>query len=114
MNLQNKNIFILGLAKFDNEIESTSFTIAKHLAAENNVFYIENPYTWKSFIFKKYARGIELRQKYFSFNSDQLINTSVPNLKVIVSPPLAPINWLPEGMIYRAALKLNEKIILHR
>ena len=38
--LKNSIIFILSNAKFDSELQSTSYTIAKYLANDNQVFYI--------------------------------------------------------------------------
>jgi teichuronic acid biosynthesis glycosyltransferase TuaH len=109
-----RTIFILGMDRFGSGIESTMFTIAKHLARDNQVFYIENPYTWKSFIVRNEKEAIERRRAFFSFGSDKVMNTGCPNLKVLVAPPLVSINWLPEGKVYRFLLRINEKIILHR
>jgi teichuronic acid biosynthesis glycosyltransferase TuaH len=114
MELSGKYIFMLGLPKFDSKIESTNFTLAKHLAQSNFVFYIENPYTWKELLFKRNKSELDRRRNFFPFNSDKVIHTSVPNLKVLITPPAISINWLPEGRIYRAILKINEKIMLHR
>jgi glycosyltransferase involved in cell wall biosynthesis len=110
MDLRNKNIFILGLAKYNTEIESTTFTLAKHLARHNQVFYIENPYTWKDLLLSKKHR--EQRKKKQLLSTNDIIETGTPNLKVIMVPPLASINGLPEGKIYRAMLKANERIIV--
>jgi glycosyltransferase involved in cell wall biosynthesis len=57
---------------------------------------------------------VKRRKEYFPFNSDKLINTTLPNLKVLITPPLISINWLPESKLYRSILKVNERIIIHR
>jgi glycosyltransferase involved in cell wall biosynthesis len=110
MELCDKNIFILGLAKYNSEIESTTFTLAKHLARKNQVFYVENPYTWKDLVLNRKNR--EQRKKAKSISTQNIIETDSPNLKVIIIPPLASINWLPEGKFYRSALRINEHTIL--
>jgi glycosyltransferase involved in cell wall biosynthesis len=114
MSLTNQYIFILGTTKYDNLYESASFTIAKHLAESNYVYYIENPFTWKDYF--KYRGKAEMisRKDYFSFSSDGIISTENPNLKIIITPPLLSINFLPEGKIYRWLLKINERIIAKR
>lgn len=114
MNLSNQSIFILGTTKFDNPYESASYTIAKHLAKNNHVFYIENPFTWKDYL--KYKGKIEFtkRKGLFSKKSDGLLSTSIPNLKIIITPLLLSINFLPEGPLYRFLLKINERIIRSR
>jgi len=114
MSLKNRNIFILGTAKFDGPYESTSFTIAKYLAKDNFVYYIENPFTWKDYFKYKGQREYEVRKDYFSTSSSGLIDTEIKNLKVLITPPLLSINFLPEGYFYRQVLKINERIIAKR
>jgi len=38
----------------------------------------------------------------------------IPNLKIIITPPVPSINILPEGILYRLALKINELIVAKR
>lgn len=114
MALENKHIFILGTAKFDGPYESTSYTVAKYLAKNNKVYYIENPYTWKDYFREKGQESFNRRKEYFKTSSDGLLDTSIPNLKIVITPPLLSINFLPEGFIYRQILKINEAIIAKR
>jgi glycosyltransferase involved in cell wall biosynthesis len=114
MALSNQVIFILGTTKFDNEYESASYTIAKYLAQNNQVYYIENPYTWKDYFKLKNTVQLEKRKKHFSPGSDGLIDTEIPNLKIVITPLLLSINFLPEGFIYRQLLKYNESKISKR
>jgi teichuronic acid biosynthesis glycosyltransferase TuaH len=113
MNLSNKVIFILGIAKFDGPYESTSYTVAKYLSASNKVYYIDYPYTWKDY-FTKRDELFQKRKAYFSKNSDGIIDTKLVSLKIVIIPPLLSINFLKEGLLYRALLKFNESIILKR
>ena len=69
MALRDKDIFIFGLPKFDSEIESTIFTLARHLARNNRVFYIENPYTWKDSILQRKQIDHKRRKQQYSFAS---------------------------------------------
>ena len=114
MKLTNQYIFILGTTKFDNPYESASYTIAKYLAKDNYVFYIENPFTWKDYFqFRKKDEFVR-RKDYFSPASDGILSTQIPNLSVIITPLLLSINFLPDGKIYRRLLKINESIIAER
>lgn len=114
MRLTNRSIFILGTTKFDNPYESTTFTIAKYLAKENDVYYVENPFTLKDFYQKKATPEFERRKDYFPRSSDGIVQTDIPRLKIVITPPLLSINFLPEGPIYRLLLKINESIIARR
>jgi len=114
MLLKDKHIFILGATKFDGPDQSTSYNTAKELAKNNFVYYIDYPITWKDFFKQKGTEQIRARKKYFSPFSDGLKSGEIKNLKIIISPPLISINFLPEGKIYRLLLKFNELIIRHR
>lgn len=112
--LRNKTIFILGTAKFDAPYQSTSFTIATYLAKNNTVFYIDYPFTWRDYF--KYRDSIEFEKRlsYFSRSSDGIMPTQTPGLSIVITPPLLPINFLPEGKLYRMLLKYNETAIIER
>ena len=114
MKLTNQYIFILGTTKFDNPYESASYTLAKYLAKDNHVFYIENPFTWKDYFHLRHKEEFLRRKGYFSLASDGILSTQIPNLNVIITPPLLSINFLPEGKLYRLLLKINEAAIARR
>jgi glycosyltransferase involved in cell wall biosynthesis len=114
MILEGKYIFILGLMKFDGEYESTNFTIAKHLAKNNQVFYVDNPYTWRDYLKLRGTYKFKVRKPHFSLIGGGIIKTEVPGLNVVITPPLASIHFLPEGKLYRALLAINQLIIVNR
>ena len=111
MGIKNQNIIIVSQMQFDQRLESTNYTMAKHLAKDNFVFYVDRPYTWRDYFKFKNTDGFKVRRPHFFNSSDCIINTELPNLKIIISPPLPSINMLPEGRLYRAALKLNEWLL---
>jgi teichuronic acid biosynthesis glycosyltransferase TuaH len=111
MKLNGHTIVIFGLPRMDSEIESTNYTTAKLLAKNNRVFYVENPYTLKDYFQLRNSAQGQLRKGYFSLFNTNLIETDIPGLSVIVPPVVFSINFLPEGFLYRAALKVNEAIL---
>lgn len=114
MILKDKIIFVFGIAKFDGLYESTSFTTAKYLAKENDVFYIDYPFTIKDYVFKKNRAQFNKRRNAFLSSKDSLLDTDIDRLKILVLPPLLSINFLPEGWLYRTLLRLNEFLIVKR
>ena len=59
-----KCIFFFGITRFDAPVESTSYTLAKELAKNNNlVFYIEYPYTFADKIKQGKTSELSLRKK---------------------------------------------------
>ncbi len=113
MRLANRNIIILGHAKFDSVVESTAYTIANYLARTNRVFYAEHPFTWRDYFRFKGQPEFDRRAPYF-FGNDGVIETAVPNLHVIVTPPVLSINFLPENAFYRTLLRVNDHIVARR
>lgn len=115
MLLKNKIIIFLGNARFDGNIKSTSFFIAQNLAKHNKVFFVDYPFTLKDYFKTSFnTPELRLRKQKFSLFSDGRIRTKVENLEIIVTPPVLPINFLPEGAIFRWLLKFNQSIIARR
>ncbi|HEY0895879.1 MAG TPA: glycosyltransferase [Sphingobacteriaceae bacterium] len=114
MSARGKTIFILGAARFDSPVASTSFTLAKHLAQNNRVYYIDYPFTWRDQIALRHTKEFKTREKYFRRSSKPYFTTENPNLKVLIVPPVASINFLPEGRLYRFLLSLVERTIRNR
>ncbi len=111
MKFQHVPIFILGAAKYDSPLESTSYTIARHLAKNHQVFYIDYPFTWKDCIRLRNTPEYRNRKPAFEQVSARVRDTDIPSLKVMILPPVPSINFLPEGGLYRYLLGLIEKKI---
>lgn len=112
--LRGKDIIMFSLMRFDDPIESTNYAMAKELARHNRVFYIDNPYTFRDGIELGGTTGHTLRKPHFGRGESGVIDTELPNLKVVITSPVLSINWMPEGALYRAALRFNERIIRRR
>lgn len=116
MVLKNKVIIILGNTRYDGPIQATSVFIAQNLALDNKVFFIDYPFTIKDFfshLLKKNSLSAERRKKYSLF-SDGLLQTELAGLKIVITPPVIPVNFLPEGKTYRNMLRFNEWLIRRR
>src|SRR5690606_41412694 len=112
MELKNQTIFILGITKFDADIESTSFTTAKFLAQDNDVYYIDYPYTYKDYLLDwRTDRHKNRRRSFFSVESS-LLSTGIERLKVLVLPPILPINFFKEDRFYMSFLSFNQYLLV--
>src|ERR1035437_3613673 len=114
MSLKGQNIIIFSQMQFDNHLESTNYIMAKHLAQDNYVYYVDRPYTWRDYIQFRKTPGFRVRKPHFFSSKNSFIQTEIPNLKIIITPPVPSINILPEGKLYRMALKINELIVAKR
>jgi len=111
--LRNEHIIILGLPRFDGPYESTNITIARELSKENDVYYIDNPITWKDYLLLKDSADITKRKPFFHAKSNGIIQQG-GRLRFVITPPVLSLNFLPEGWLYRKLLAYNENIIRKR
>jgi glycosyltransferase involved in cell wall biosynthesis len=111
MSLKDQNIVIFSQMQFDGKLESTNYTMAKLLAKDNIVYYVDRPYTWRDYFKFKNTTGFKIRRPHFFSAKNCLIQTDIPNLKIVISPPVPSINMLPEGRLYRLAVKINERLV---
>src|ERR1700735_5399001 len=100
MSLKDQHIIIFSQMQFDGRLESTNYTMAKHLAEDNMVYYVDRPYTWRDYIKFRNTEEFHTRKPHFFSSSNSLIETGIPNLKIIITPPVPSINMLPEGKLY--------------
>lgn len=115
MKTDSKCILLFGYGRFDQRFETVSYILAKELAKKNNkVYYIDYPFTTKDVIRSKKTESYRVREKAFKGDNNGIIETSIPNLKIVVLPPLWSIHFLPEGKLYRKLLQINEKRIAQR
>jgi glycosyltransferase involved in cell wall biosynthesis len=115
MQANNKTIFLFGFSRFDHQYESVSFILAKEFAKNNHtVYYIDYPFTSKDAIKLKQTEAYKVRKDAFAGKNDGIIKTSIPNLNILIVPPLYSLHFLPEGKIYRTLLQLNDKKIAGR
>jgi len=111
MSLKKHSIIIFSQMQFDGRLESTNYTMAKHLAKQNLVYYVDRPYTWRDYIQFRNTPGFNTRKPHFFSAANSVIDTEIPNLKIVITPPVPSINMLPEGRLYRLAVKFNEFIV---
>lgn len=101
MELKDKVIVILGATRFDWKFESTSYHTAKFLAENNDVYYVDFPYTLKDYFKRNQQSDIALRIPHFKKGAKGILDTGFPGLKILILPLLLSLNFLPEGRIYR-------------
>jgi len=114
MGIKKTPIIIFSNMRYDSPIEATSLFIARNLAEDRLVYYVVYPYTIKDFIDNKTNDTfLKLRKSFFNVD-DALIDTEIPNLKNLILPLVTPINFIPEGKVFRKLLKFNERLIVKR
>lgn len=107
-------IFIFSNMRYDSPIEATSLFLARSLARDREVYYIQYPYTIKDYLRDKDSPKFTAIKGSLFNASKAVLNTEIPNLKKVILPVVLPINFLSEGKTYRRILKINERSIVRR
>ena len=107
-------VFIFSNMRYDSPIEATSLFLARSLARDREVYYIQYPYTIKDYIRDKDTSKFASIKSGFFNASKAVLDTEIPNLKKVILPIVLPINFLSEGKTYRRILKMNERGIVKR
>lgn len=114
MSLKGKHIVVFSQMQFDNKLESTPYTMSRLLAKDNYVWFVDRPFTWKDYFKFKDTKAYQVRKPHFFDSKNAVIQSDLPNFKIIICPPVPSINMLPEGKGYRLAVKFNEWMVASR
>ncbi len=99
------------MSRWDGDLSSAAYSIAKELSKTNQVFYIDYPYTVKDYLTEKDLPTVIRRKE--AILKGKNIYTKVPGLSdnfTAVTPKLMiPINSLPEGVLYNVLSKRNNQ-----
>lgn len=112
MKLQNENILCITSTTWDGPFTKSTVQLMSLLAKENNVMFVEYPYTLKDLVYSLKKRltisskrllGINdrLEKRKTSFNSYIL---------TYVIPPILPFNIIRNEIVYKLFLKINTGI----
>ncbi len=107
----NFDIVYMSLFRWDGPYSSISEAMAKELAKNNRVFYINHPYSYKDYFTE--IRGPQHADRRMQLRQGKNQYEEVHPGVVSVIPPLTlPINFLPVGAIHENFNQRNQKIIL--
>ncbi|MEP7258551.1 MAG: glycosyltransferase [Flavitalea sp.] len=104
------DIICFSLSRWDAPISSPSLALAKELAKTNRVFFIDHPFSWKDYIREKHSPQVIFR-KQAMLKGESIYYHPPPfpeKLTTVCPPVIYPINFLPAGRLYNAALQVNE------
>lgn len=90
------------LDRAENKYSSTSFSLAKEIAKNHRLFYVDNPIT--------YAEAYRMRSANKEDNSS--VKLILPdNFHSIIPTKTLPINWLSKGKAYQLGSRFNNFLI---
>jgi teichuronic acid biosynthesis glycosyltransferase TuaH len=104
---------ILALPRWDAMYSSGTYAMAKELAKNSRVFYIDHPYTMKDFFTQRACP--EIKRRRIALVTGKNIYTKITGLPegfTAVTPRLVfPINALPDGAAYDMLSRMNDRIV---
>lgn len=112
MESKRKDIIMLSVSRWDQELSSASISMAKELSKNGRVFYIDHPFSLKDVIKGRKTDSIKRRLKALFFGTDIFTQVEPGNSNwIAVTPGLTwPINWLPNGAVYNFFNWWNNRI----
>jgi glycosyltransferase involved in cell wall biosynthesis len=107
--LNNRNILCISGTEWNGNYIKAVVELMKVLSAKNNILFVENAYTYKDAVAGvsdkdkiDFAKAFGLKSRIRSITTD---NGGTVN---ILFPPLVfPVNFLPEGALYKTLLTFN-------
>lgn len=101
--MDNIDIVCFSLSRWHAPISSPAVSIARELARQHRVFFIEHPHSYKD----------RLSALFTSRQHSGAANQTAPkNLVVIAPPAVLPINFLPPGKMYDVLSRVNADILV--
>ena len=113
--LRDSDIIIFSLSRWDAPYSSPSFSLAKEFGKNNNVFYIDHPFSVKDFLWGLGSPAVQSRKEALLWGKNIYRKSDrFPQRLTMVTPRITlPVNFLPEGRIYDALSKWNDRIIFN-
>jgi glycosyltransferase involved in cell wall biosynthesis len=104
------DIICFSISRSDAPISSPGFSLAKEFSKSHRVFYIDHPYSWKDLFTEWNTPAVKERRKHW-FGKSSPFKTYSSNLTIVTTPLTLPINFLPEGNLYKRLFAFNDKLI---
>ncbi len=112
--LSNEQIILFGFPKWEGDYMKSTVHLAKELAKNNQVLYVDYPYTWidlirglkgKPFIPVKEIMGWNKRLKPLESETNK-------NLHLLRLPPILPMNWVNQQSRFEQLARFNTRMIV--
>jgi len=108
--LANSNILVLSLPRHDEQYTSTTWQIARELALDNNVIFVDHPFTLTELV--KGVGKSNIRKRIVAYFNQPV--TEKEGVKVLLPPFIWPVNALPKGQAYKFFSAWNHRILARR
>lgn len=112
-----RDVVFFTLFRTDNPYSSISLSMAKELAKNGRVFYVNHPYTLKDLWSGWRSGDHALRRRLPRLLAGRMQYETLPDLPqnfiAVQPPPTLPVNWMPAGRIHAFFQRFNNRIVLN-
>jgi glycosyltransferase involved in cell wall biosynthesis len=109
--IRNEKILIIGFPAWEGDYLKSTVQLASELARENEVLYVEYPFTWKDVATGMIGKGKAPWQRVIGKEQRlrQLELANGASINVLTLPPMVPVNFINNEMMYDALMLGNAK-----
>jgi glycosyltransferase involved in cell wall biosynthesis len=110
---QDYDLIILGLARWDNTLNSSTLSIAKEFAKTQRVFYVDKPFSFKDVLRLNKIDTNSKRKDAILYGKNIYQEVNIDGVKFTsVTPRMSiPINFIPDGKFYDLMASYNNSLV---
>lgn len=112
MAFRKRPVIMWSMSRWDGDLSSASWSIAKELAKSNPVFYIDYPYTFLDYLREKNDPPLQHRKKALLQGKEIYTELSAEgegSLTAVVPPLMLPFYFLKEGFLANQIIRINNR-----
>lgn len=108
-------IVMVSMSRWDGDFSSASWSLAKTFAKTQPVIYVDYPYTLLDLWRERKKPSVKKRKKALLWGKYAVepLKQFAPQLYALTPRAVLPINWIPEGKLYRLLSKINDRILVN-
>lgn len=105
---------MISMSRWDGQISSASWSLAKELGKTNQVYYVDYPYTWMDYRRERSLASVKSRKSALlkGKNATKLLFEHEGGFVKAITPKLVlPINWASPGKLYNKLSQINNSTL---
>jgi teichuronic acid biosynthesis glycosyltransferase TuaH len=112
--LQKIPLVMISMSRWDGDFSSAAWSLAKTFSKNQPVIYVDYPFTLIDYWREQKTPAVIKRRKSLLYGKDPLVplHQYGPNLFALTPPLMLPVNWLPEGWLYKLLSNWNDRRLL--
>lgn len=114
-NLRQLPIVMISMSRWDGDFSSAAWSLAKTFSKSQPVIYVDYPYTLLDYVRERKKASVAQRQSalWWGKNPVKPLPSFGEHLFALTPRLMIPVNWLPEGMLYRFFSGVNDRILAY-